>query len=95
MDRKAAATNRKDQPPGCSQEDLDARSTQIYLTRAEKVAFVQGDTDVDFQYVADVIEPERRFSASYPPLKLGRMDAALAYAVELAHEERLIPIRTK
>ena len=37
-------------------EDLDARLTQIYLTRAEKVAFVQGDADVDFQYVADVID---------------------------------------
>ncbi len=37
-------------------EDLDARLTEIYLTRAEKVAFVQGDADVDFQYVADVID---------------------------------------
>ena len=37
-------------------EDLDARLSQIYLTRAEKVAFVRGDVDVDFQYVADVID---------------------------------------
>jgi biopolymer transport protein TolR len=37
-------------------EDLDARLSQIYLTRAEKVAFVRGDADVDFQYVADVID---------------------------------------
>ena len=37
-------------------EDLDARLTQIYVTRAEKVAFVRGDADVDFQYVADVID---------------------------------------
>jgi biopolymer transport protein ExbD len=29
---------------------------QIYLKRAEKVAFVRGDADVDFQYVADVID---------------------------------------
>jgi biopolymer transport protein TolR len=37
-------------------EDLETRLTQIYLTRAEKVAFVRGDADVDFQYVADVID---------------------------------------
>jgi biopolymer transport protein TolR len=37
-------------------EDLDRRLAQIYLTRAEKVIFVRGDADVDFQYVADVID---------------------------------------
>jgi biopolymer transport protein ExbD len=37
-------------------EDLQERLTKIYLTRAEKVAFVRGDADVDFQYVADVID---------------------------------------
>lgn len=35
---------------------LEARLAQIYLMRAEKVAFVRGDADVDFQYVADVID---------------------------------------
>ena len=37
-------------------EDLDTRLARIYLTRAEKVTFVRGDADVDFQYVADVID---------------------------------------
>ena len=37
-------------------EDLEARLARIYVTRAEKVAFVRGDADVDFQYVADVID---------------------------------------
>lgn len=32
---------------------------------------------------------------SYPSLKPTHIDAALAYAAELAHEERLVPIRTK
>ena len=32
---------------------------------------------------------------SYPSLKAEHIDAALAYAAELAHEERLIPIRTR
>jgi uncharacterized protein (DUF433 family) len=31
---------------------------------------------------------------SYPSLRPEHVDAALAYAAELAHEERLIPIRT-
>jgi len=37
-------------------QDLETRLAKIYLTRAEKVAFVRGDDDVDFQYVADVID---------------------------------------
>lgn len=32
---------------------------------------------------------------SYPSLKPMHVDAALAYAAELAHEERLVPIRAK
>jgi uncharacterized protein (DUF433 family) len=31
--------------------------------------------------------------ASYPTLSLDHINAALAYAAELAHEERLVPIR--
>jgi biopolymer transport protein TolR len=37
-------------------QDLETRLAKIYLTRVEKVAFVRGDADVDFQYVADVID---------------------------------------
>jgi len=37
-------------------ENLQDRLMKIYLTRAEKVAFVRSDADVDFQYVADVID---------------------------------------
>lgn len=37
-------------------EDLESELTRIYLSRVEKVAFVRGDADVDFQYVADVID---------------------------------------
>jgi len=37
-------------------EDLEFRLGQIYLKRAEKVAFVRGDADVNFLYVADVID---------------------------------------
>ena len=54
---------REDQPPTVKinrddvrWEDLGTRLAQIYIGRAEKVAFVRGDRDVDFQYVADVID---------------------------------------
>jgi biopolymer transport protein TolR len=52
-----------DQPPivklnqeSVSWNDLETRLAEIYLKRAEKVVFVRGDDDVDFQYVADVID---------------------------------------
>lgn len=32
---------------------------------------------------------------SYPSLRSEHVDAALAYAAELAHEEHLVPIRAK
>ena len=40
-------------------DDLEARLTEIFLKRAEKVAFVRGDDDVDFQDVTDVIDVAR------------------------------------
>jgi biopolymer transport protein ExbD len=53
----------KDQPPtvrinqdNVRWEDLEQRLAEIYLRRAEKVAFVRGDADVDFEYVANVID---------------------------------------
>jgi biopolymer transport protein TolR len=39
-----------------TRQDLDQQLSRIYLTRVEKVAFVRGDADVDFQYIADVID---------------------------------------
>jgi len=56
----------KDQPSvklnqeDVSWEDLESRLTRIYLTRIEKVAFVRGDADVDFQYVASAIDAAHR-----------------------------------
>ncbi len=56
----------KDQPPELKingeqveRDDLEARLAAIFLKRAEKVAFVRGDDDVDFQDVADVIDVAR------------------------------------
>jgi biopolymer transport protein ExbD len=36
--------------------DLQSQLTNIYANRAERVMFVKGDDDVDFRYVADVID---------------------------------------
>lgn len=40
-------------------EDLQSRLHDIFKMRAERVAFVRGDDDVDFEYVADVIDIAR------------------------------------
>jgi len=39
--------------------DLQGRLHDIFKQRAERVAFVRGDDDVDFEYVADVIDIAR------------------------------------
>ncbi len=56
----------KDQPPilkinqdVVSWEDLHARLHDIFKRRAERVAFVRGDDDINFEYVADVIDIAR------------------------------------
>src|SRR6478752_9025959 len=42
-----------------SQENLQTRLTDIFKTRAERVMFVKGDPDVEFQSVAQVIDIAR------------------------------------
>lgn len=42
-----------------SQDNLGSRLTDIFKTRAERVMFVKGDPDVEFQYVAGVIDVAR------------------------------------
>ena len=39
--------------------DLKPQLANIFKQRAEKVAFVQGEDAVDFEYVADVIDTAR------------------------------------
>ena len=56
----------EDQPPSVKindesvkWEDLHDRLFDVFKQRAEKVAFVKGDDDVDFEYVADAISIAR------------------------------------
>jgi biopolymer transport protein TolR len=37
-------------------EDLQSRLHNILKIRAERIAFVRGDDDIDFRYVADIID---------------------------------------
>jgi biopolymer transport protein ExbD len=39
-----------------NKSDLQARLTEIYANRAERIMFVRGDDDVNFTYVAEVID---------------------------------------
>jgi biopolymer transport protein TolR len=39
--------------------DLLPRLTEIYANRAERIMFVKGDDDLNFQYVAEVIDIAR------------------------------------
>jgi biopolymer transport protein TolR len=43
-----------------SWENLEPRLQQIFSSRVERIAFVRGDADVDFRYVADVIDTARQ-----------------------------------
>jgi biopolymer transport protein ExbD len=39
-----------------SWDDLGNRLTDIFKTRAERILFVKGDPDIEFQYIATVID---------------------------------------
>jgi biopolymer transport protein TolR len=39
-----------------AKNELQAKLTEIYSNRAERVMFVKGDDNIDFRYVADVID---------------------------------------
>ncbi len=43
-------------------DDLRSRLHDIFKIRAERIAFVRGDDDVDFEYVANVIDIAREAS---------------------------------
>jgi len=53
-------------------EALDKKLQKIYINRADKVAFVKGDPEIDFQYVADVLDIARHAGVG----RLGLMGSA-------------------
>jgi biopolymer transport protein ExbD len=56
-----------------SWEGLEARLTAVYKEREDKVAFVKGDPDVEFEYVAEAVDITHRAGADRIGL-LGKKD---------------------
>jgi biopolymer transport protein TolR len=54
--RPGAAPAYKINETDVAHNDLEGQLTNIYANRAERVMFVKGDDDVDFRYIADVID---------------------------------------
>jgi biopolymer transport protein ExbD len=57
--------------------DLLPRLTNIYENRAERIMFVRGDDNIDFRYVAEVIDIARSASVDHvglmtPKIQLGQ-----------------------
>ena len=55
--------------------DLLPRLTAIYANRAERVMFVKGDDDVNFQYIADVIDIGRAANVDHIGLMTPKIQA--------------------
>ena len=54
--RPGAAPTYKINETEVAKTDLLAKLTEIYANRAERVMFVKGDDDLNFAYIADVID---------------------------------------
>jgi biopolymer transport protein ExbD len=55
--------------------ELLPKLTEIYANRAERVMFVRGDDDVDFRYVAEVIDIGRSANVDHIGLMTPRIMA--------------------
>ncbi len=58
-DGKSQSPTLKINQDSVSWQDLRTRLQDIFRHRAERIAFVRGDDDVNFEYVADVIDIAR------------------------------------
>ena len=65
--RPALSINTQD----VSWDKLEATLRDIYILRMDKVAFLKGDPDVDFQFVADVVDTSHHAGV----LRVGLMGA--------------------
>jgi len=54
--RAGGAPSYKINEQDVAKSELLGRLTEIYANRAERVMFVKGDDDLDFRYVAEVID---------------------------------------
>ena len=70
-----AAPSYKINEDDVAKTDLRGRLDAIYANRAEKVMFVRGDDDVNFSYVADVIDIGRAVGVDHIGLMTPKIQA--------------------
>ena len=58
-----------------AQKELLARLTEIYANRAERVMFVRGDDDLNFAYIAEVIDIGRAANVDHIGLMTPKIQA--------------------
>ncbi len=73
--RPGAAPAYKINDTDVTKAELLPRLTEIYANRAERVMFVKGDDDVDFRYVADVIDIGRAANVDHIGLMTPKIQA--------------------
>jgi len=73
--RPGAAPTYKINETDVAKTDLLARLTQIYSNRAERVMFVRGDDDLNFGYIADVIDIGRAANVDHIGLMTPKIQA--------------------
>ena len=73
--RPGAAPTYKINETEVAKTDLQARLTEIYANRAERVMFVRGDDDVNFSYIAEVIDIGRAASVDHIGLMTPKIQA--------------------
>jgi biopolymer transport protein TolR len=59
-------------------EDLSKTLSEIYKSRAEKVAFVKGDSEIEYEYVASVIDIAHHAGVDHIGLITSKVEEASA-----------------
>jgi len=73
--RPGAAPNYKINETDVAKADLLPRLTEIYSNRAERVMFVRGDDDLNFAYIAEVIDIGRAANVDHIGLMTPKIQA--------------------
>jgi len=72
---KGAAPTYKINEDDVQKSDLKSRLDAIYSNRAEKVMFVRGDDDLNFSYIAEVIDTGRAVGVDHIGLMTPKIQA--------------------
>jgi len=73
--RPGASPTYKINETDVDKRDLLARLTEIYANRAERVMFVRGDDDLNFAYIAEVIDIGRAANVDHIGLMTPKIQA--------------------